>query len=152
MGFQDLPTLADQGRCAPPKPVRGSAKLAREKDDADREAKELEVGKAVKARDQWKCRWPEAHKCRGPLEAVHIVDKSRGGETSTRNEVALCAWIHRQGPESIHGKQLKIETETDRGADWTLSFWRKDGTFDALGQPVYGLVAREVRPGELERD
>lgn len=153
MGLLDrLPTLADMGRCAQPKPARGSSKLAREKDDAERDAKELEVGKAVKVRDNWRCRWPEAHKCRGPLEAVHIVDKSLLGATCTENEVAFCAWIHRQGPASIHGKQLKVEKETARGANGPLSFWRKDGNFDALGQPTYALVAREVRPGELERD
>lgn len=153
MGVLDnLPTLADQGRCAPAKPERGAARIASEDADAARLKKEREVAADVKKRDNWTCRWPEPHKCRGGLEAVHIDDKSLLGATSTENEVSLCAWIHRRGPESIHGKQLKVEKETPRGADAALSFWRKDGRFDALGQPTYALVAREVRPFQLERD
>lgn len=152
MGLADLPFLGDQPRCAPPKPQRGSAKLASEQEDAKRLQDERIVASLVKARDGFRCRWPEAHKCRGPLEAAHIVDKSLGGETSTENEVTFCAWVHRQGPESIHGKQLKVEKETAKGARGPLSFWRKDGGFDALGQPTYSLVAREIRPFELERD
>jgi hypothetical protein len=135
-----------------PKPKRGAAILEREKADAEREAHERQIAKLVKARDV-RCRWPEAHKCRGgQLEAVHIVDKSLTGSTSTDNEITLCPWLHRRGPESIHGKQLKVEKETPRGADGPLSFWRQTGTFDELGQPVYALVAREVRPFQYERD
>lgn len=152
MGLSDLPTLAAQGRCAPPKPERGASRLAREDADAARLTHERQVAADVKKRDTWMCRWPELHKCRGGLEAVHIDDKSLLGATSTENEVSLCAWIHRRGPESIHGKQLKVEKDTARGADGPLSFWRKDGRFDALGQPTYALVAREVRPFQLERD
>lgn len=133
------------------KPTRGAAMLQREKDDADRKAVEVEVAKAVKERDK-KCRWPERHKCRGALEAAHIIDKSKGGDTATRNELALCAWIHRRGPESVHGKQLRVDCETPQGADGALSFWRQTGEYDALGQPVYHCVAREVQRGVLERD
>lgn len=129
-----------------PKPARGSAILAREKADTERKAHEAEIAKQVKARDG-KCRWPEAHKCRGGLEAAHIVDKSRGGETSRGNEFAVCRWIHRSGPESIHGKQLKVEKETPAGADGALSFWRQTGEYDALGQPIYAMVARELHRG-----
>lgn len=137
------------------KPQRGSATLEREKADKERESREQHVAKAVKARDG-RCRWPEAHKCRGMLEAVHIVDKKMGGDhglvTDTGNVVTLCRWIHRAGPESIHGKQLKVEKETERGADGPLSFWRQTDGFDALGQPVYAMVARESSPGVIERD
>jgi hypothetical protein len=134
------------------KPKRGAAILDREKADAERVAHERKVSKDVRARDA-RCRWPEAHKCRGGvLEAAHIEDKSLQGPTCTENEVLLCPWIHRRGPESIHGKQLKIEKETERGADWTLSFWRRTDQYDELGQPVYALVAREVRPFQYERD
>jgi hypothetical protein len=136
-----------------PKPKRGAGILQREKDDAERKAHEDKIAKAVKTRDGHKCRWPEAHKCRGGvLEAAHIEDKSLRGPTCTENEVTLCPWIHRRGPESIHGKELKIEKETDRGADGALSFWRQTGDYDELGQPVYTLVAREVRPFQYERD
>lgn len=131
---------------------RGAAILAREQADADRIAKERKVAKLVKDRDG-RCRWPEAHKCRGgALEAAHIADKSLRGETSTANEITLCPWIHRRGPQSIHGKQLKVEVDTPRGADGPVSFWRQSGEYDALGQPIYYLVARETSCGVVERD
>jgi hypothetical protein len=135
------------------KPKRGTAILERAKADSERKAREAEVAKLVKARDGFKCRWPEKHVCRGgPLEAAHIEDKSRMGETSTQNEVTLCPWLHRRGPESIHGKELKIEVETPLGADGPLSFWRQTGEYDALGQPVYYCVARERSVGVVEKD
>lgn len=133
------------------RPDRGAAILQREADDTARLTREREIAAAVKRRDG-RCRWPEAHKCRGLLEATHIVDKSLGGETSLENEVLLCAWIHRRGPESIHGKQLKIEKDTPAGAQGLLSFWRQDGGFDALGQPTYYLIARSTPDGVMERD
>jgi hypothetical protein len=106
----------------------------------------------VRARDV-RCRWPEAHVCRGgALESAHIRDKSLRGETSTANEVLLCPWIHRRGPESIHGKQLKIEAETPYGANGPLSFHRQTGEVDALGQPIYYCVARERSVGVIEKD
>lgn len=135
-----------------PKPARGSGILAREKADTERKAHEAEIAKQVKARDG-RCRWPEAHKCRGGLEAAHIIDKSRGGPTTCANELLLCAWIHRRGPESLHGKSLKVECETAMGADGPLSFWRQTGEYDALGQPIYAMVARELhRGGPYEKD
>lgn len=133
------------------KPKRGAAILEREKADAEREAHEREIAKQVKARDG-KCRWPERHKCRGQLEAAHILDKSLGGETSTENEWTCCSWIHRRGPESIHGKELRVDKESRLGANGPLSFWRQTGEYDALGQPTYYLVARETQRGVLERD
>jgi hypothetical protein len=151
--FESLPTLVARlrDRCAPPKPQRGAGILAREDADKRREQHEREVAKAVKRRDG-RCRWPEAHTCRGELEAAHIVDKSLGGETSTENELTICAWLHRRGPESIHGKQLKVEKETARGANGPLSFWRQDGGFDALGYPTYVCVAVEDGRGGLVRN
>lgn len=109
------------------KPARGSHVLAREKKRAEYE-KELDAAKkSAKLRDSFACRWPELHKCRGLIEGAHLVDASLGGEPVRQNIVCLCAWIHRKGPQSIHGKQLRIETETDRGADGPLSFYREDG-------------------------
>lgn len=133
------------------KPKRGAAILEREKADAEREKHEREIAKQVKARDKT-CRWPERHKCRGGMEAAHIIDKSRGGDTATHNELLLCAWIHRRGPDSIHGKGLKVETESPQGADGPLSFWRQTGEYDALGQPIYYCVARERSIGVVEKD
>lgn len=134
------------------KPKRGAAILEREKADAEREAHEREIAKAVKVRDGYKCRWPEKHKCRGGLESAHIIDKSLGGPTSTENELAVCAWIHRRGPASIHGKELRVDKESGLGADGPLSFWRQTGEYDALGQPIYYCVARERSPGVVEKD
>lgn len=133
------------------KPPRGTGLLERETDDAKRLALEREVAKLVKKRDG-RCRWPEAHRCRGGLEAAHIVNKSACGPTCTSNEVTLCAWIHRRGPESIHGQQLKIEKETAAGADGILSFWRQTGEYDPLGQPIYHCVARERAIGIIDKD
>jgi hypothetical protein len=135
-----------------PKPKRGASILARAAQDAARKANEKAVAALVKARDG-RCRWPEKHVCRGgPLEAAHIVDKSLRGETSTRNVVTLCPFLHRRGPESIHSKDLKIECETAYGADGALSFWRRSDEVDALGQPVYWMVARERSVGVIEKD
>lgn len=134
------------------KPVKGSAILARAKADAERKATEREVAQQVKARDV-RCRWPEAHVCRGgPLEAAHIQDKSLRGPTIVENLVTLCPWLHRRGPESIHSKALRIEADTDLGANGPLSFWRQSGNYDALGAPIYTLVARELSPFVYERD
>lgn len=129
-----------------PKPAKGTALLERERRTADRKALERDVALRVKLRDGFKCRWPEVHKCRGGLEAAHIRDKSLMGETTTENVVTVCAWIHRRGPESIHGKQLKFEKETPAGADAGLSFWRQDAT------GTYYSVGRERAIGILERD
>jgi hypothetical protein len=132
-------------REACPKPVKGSRVLAREEDRAAALKLERQEKGAAKKRDT-RCRWPEKHTCRGPLEAAHIRDASLLGPMHRTNLVALCMWLHRSGPESVHGKQLLIERETSNGAQGPLSFWRKgeDGEFY--------LVRREVRPFEYEKD
>lgn len=134
------------------KPARGSAILEREKAQAEALAIEKREKGIAKKRDG-RCRWPEKHVCRGgELEAAHVKDASLGGEMDSKNLVTVCPWIHRRGPESIHGKQIKVEAETERGAWAALSFWRQTGEFDELGQPTYYLVAREIAPFRLERD
>lgn len=127
------------------KPARGSHVLERERIAAKAKAHEIEVKKAVKARDG-KCRWPETHKCRGGLEAAHIHDASLGGPMESYNLVVLCAWIHRRGPESVHGKQLQVYMDTMDGADGPLSFWKQadDGS--------YYMVKRETSPFVYEKD
>lgn len=135
------------------KPARGSSIVARQAAKAAAEKAEREFAAAVKARDAYRCRWPEAHKCLGgPLEAAHILDKSLCGPSITANGIALCPWIHRRGPESLHGKELKVEAETPAGADGPISFWRRTDRVDALGQPIYYMVARERAIGILEKD
>jgi hypothetical protein len=125
---------------------RGALVLAREKAQAEFEALERREKAKAKKRDGGRCRWPEAHKCRFGLESAHVVDASLGGRMASSNLVTVCAWVHRRGPESIHGKQIKVEPLTAAGADGPLSFWRKD----AAG--AWFMVAREVAPGRIERD
>jgi len=113
-----------------PKPARGAFQLEREKTRADIEKAEEAAKKLAKKRDGFVCRWPEAHKCRGLLEGAHIFeDKGMGGDhgtvSDTWNLMALCAWLHRRGPATIHGKLLKVEPETPDGADGPCSFWRR---------------------------
>jgi len=135
-----------------PKPTRGSALLERAARKAADKAAERAASDAAKKRDGYKCRWPTVHTCLGGLEGAHIVDKSRGGANTPDNIVTLCAYLHRRGPESIHGKQLKVECDSGDGAMGPLSFWRQTGEVDALGQPIYACVARERSPGVVERD
>lgn len=127
------------------KPMRGTGVLEREKERATAKQREIEIKREVKRRDVV-CQWPEAHKCRGGLECAHLVDASLGGAMEPENLILLCAWIHRRGPESIHGKQLKIDGESTLGAKGILAFWRKgaDG--------AYYLVARKFTDGTTEKD
>ena len=128
-----------------PKPQRGSLILEREQRKAEAKVLERVEKKAAKKRDG-KCRWPERHVCRGPLEAAHIKDASLGGEMDRKNLVTLCSFMHRQGPESIHGKQLKVECETPEGANGPLAFYRQ--TLDGS----YYCVRREVMPFVYAKD
>lgn len=134
------------------KPTRGSSVLAKEQSDADAKVKEIEVKKAVKAHDI-RCRWPERHKCRGGLEAAHMVDASLGGEMVETNLITVCAWVHRRGPESIHGKQLEIRPLSKRlGARGPCAFYRKVYSETRKGEFMWRLVRREVAVGQWERD
>jgi hypothetical protein len=128
------------------KPQRGSRMLAAEQKLAEAAKIEKREKAKAKKRDGHKCRWPEAHKCRGVLESAHIVHASLGGAMASENLVSLCAFLHRRGPETQQYGELKIEKETERGADGPLSFWRKglDG--------VFYLVRRETAPFQYERD
>jgi hypothetical protein len=108
-----------------PKPLRGSEVLKREAKRAEARTRER-FEKGVARRRDGGCRWPIKHVCRGGLEAAHVRDASLGGEMESDNLITLCAWIHRRGPESIHGKQLKVEPETGDGADGPCSFYRLD--------------------------
>lgn len=127
------------------KPPRGYYILEREAEKADALRVEREQKAKTRKRDG-RCRWPEDHVCRGELESAHIRDASLGGEMSAQNLITLCAWIHRRGPESIHGKQLKVESLTVDGANGPLSFWRKDA------QGAFYVVAQERAIGMVERD
>lgn len=115
------------------KPARGTARLERKARKAQAKQQEDEAIAAAKKRDHRRCRWPRKHECRGGLEGAHVF-KHRGmggnpaGDLTTRATIlTVCAEIHRLGPESIDGKQLKVVAETPCGTDGILSFWRKNG-------------------------
>ena len=135
-----------------PKPKKGTALLERETRKAERKAAEDEAILAAKQRDGFKCRWPEKHKCRGELEGAHVFQhrgmggNPEGDRTAPHLILSVCAWIHRRGPVSIDGKQLKVEAETDRGTDGPCSFWKQDEAGE------WFLVARERVPFAYERD
>ena len=128
------------------KPTRGTRVLEKETAAALIVALERRVTMAVKKR-YGRCRWPEKHKWRFGLEAAHVKDASLGGPTVEWNLITLCAWIHRRGPESIHGKQLRVTRETPKDAPVPLfAFWKQDEAGE------YFLIGREVAPFQLERD
>lgn len=134
-----------------PKPKRGTAVLERESRKAARKSTEDEVIAEAKALDGYRCRWPEAHKCRGGLEGAHVFQhrgiggNPAGDRTTVETILPVCAWIHRRGPETIDGKDLKVEAETERGTRGPCSFWRR-------GADGFEMVAREVMPFVYERD
>lgn len=140
-----------------PKAPRGQHKLDKEEAKKVIADAEFENKQIAKARDSWRCRWPEAHKCRGGLEAAHIEAKGMGGDHGTRsgteNLIAVCRWIHRQGPSTIEHHGLRVEFETPAGCDGPVSFWREDGGQDPkTGLRTYVCVGRERLIGLIERD
>lgn len=135
-----------------PKPARGSYVLEREKKRAEIETAEEAAKKEAKLRDGFRCRWPVQHKCRGILEGVHIFeDKKMGGDhgrlSHTSELMALCGWLHRLGPVSIHGKTAKVEPETERGADGPCAFYSRATVHDD-----WTCVGVEVAIGVLRKD
>jgi len=152
MGLADLPDhdprpLTEQLA----KPRKGTAVLERETRRAEHKAAEDEVIAEAKRLDGHRCRWPEHHKCRGGLEGAHVF-KHRGmggnpaGDLTTVDKVlTVCAWIHRRGPETIDGKDLRVDAETNQGTRGPCSFWRRTDR-------GWVMVAREVLPFVVERD
>jgi len=134
-----------------PKPSRGTALLEREHRKAALKAEEDAVIADAKRLDGFRCRWPEQHKCRGGLEGAHVfLHRGMGGNpagdrTTVEAILTVCAWIHRRGPESIDGKQLKVEAETAQGTRGPCAYYRStpDG---------WHMVARERAPFIYERD
>jgi hypothetical protein len=133
------------GGVACPKPQRGQRVLDKEARDAELLAIERREKAKVKRRDVV-CRWPEKHKCRCGIEAAHIQDASLGGPMDAANMILICGFLHRRGPASIHGKQLRVEPETVRGADGPCAFYQQ-----GVDGQMY-LVAREIGIREYERD
>lgn len=128
-----------------PKPSRGTHVIDREAQRYQIVQAERIAKAAARKRDHWGCRWPEPHVCRGGIEVAHILDKSLGGPSETCNLMTLCAWVHRRGPASIHGKQLMVMPETPLGADAACAFYRRDE------HDVWVCVGVEVRIGMLRK-
>lgn len=124
------------------KPARGSKVLAKERADAEESAEEIQAKKEAKARDGH-CRFPDKHKCRGGLEGAHIVDKSRGGPNIASNIVSVCAWIHRRGPLSIHGKDYVYVPLTKQGANGPLAVYLRTWHEGRRGESSTKLLAKE---------
>lgn len=133
------------------KPAKGSKVLAKEQDDAKETAEEILAKKDAKRRDA-KCRWPGKHKCRGGLEGAHLKDKSTGGPNIPENIVTVCGWIHRRGPESIHGKDFYIVCRSKKaGANGPLEFWRRVWVEGRRNEFRSVMVARESAPFVYEK-
>jgi hypothetical protein len=128
---------------------RGKATLDKEKAAREETAAELLVKADVKARDRT-CRCPLRHKCRGGMEVIHWKDRSLGGEFSTRNLWLGCAFVHRTGPVSIHGKDIEIEPLTKKGLDGPCAWWLLKYP-EGWGKPKRTLIARESAVGVVER-
>lgn len=129
---------------------RGQAVLDKEKKERETEDKEKEVRDAVRERDK-KCRFPLSHRCRGPLEVIHIQDRSTGGPMTSANTFLGCRWLHRAGPISIHGKDIEVRPLTKRGADGAMAFYLKKPSETRRGEFSWQLIAKEVSPGVVAK-
>jgi hypothetical protein len=133
-------------RNAQPKPVRGSALLARKERRSVRQRLEQKEMQAAKKRDHGKCRWPNCQYAKKdiPIDAAHIV-RHRGmggnpdGDRTTRNQVAALCRLH-------HGlfdaAEVDIQPTTDAGTDGPMAFYTKD---KETGDFVH--IATETRVG-----
>lgn len=141
--MSSLPSAWDDGR--PRFKERGRAVLERvERRKLTKAAEEAEKRK-VRLRDRG-CRWPGCtHQKDGiRLEVAHVVSKAAGGDhgiRSTVEQMILICYLHHQGPESLHSKDLQIEPLTARGTDGPVSFWRRDEKGD------FYLWKAELQPG-----
>ncbi len=112
---------------ASPKPKRGTfrlERLSRRKGSVHDERMHKE---AVRERDGHKCRWPKCgcYGFTGILEVAHLVPKSLGGSSDTRNMILICSGRHRGSP-SLHSQELCIEPKDRvRGADGPCEYYRK---------------------------
>lgn len=134
-----------------PKPARGTHVLDRELQRYQLLQLERIAKSVAKKRDAWGCRWPELHKCRGPIEVAHVFeDKKMGGDHGRLSHssalMTLCAARHRLATPSIHGKLLKVEPETELGADGPCSFWHRPTLLDD-----WICVGVEIRIGVLRK-
>lgn len=153
MGVNGLPTLADLARGgAQPKPAKGTAHLARRKDQADTRQKERTEKSKVRKRDGGN-RWPGKPNPGERLEVAHFKGKGMGGDhglRSTSENLIQFDWLTHQGPRSLHSGHLKVVPLTRAICNGPVSFWEREG----LPGGRYGrwrCVGRETAVGVLER-
>jgi len=132
MGFQDLPTLADQGRCAKQKwEVESRVDVAVEREKAA-DANRREVYAAVTQREESRCRVcdaycnPQATTLLGKGHHHHIVYESAQGPTTVENVCLLCAKCHND--EHVT-RRLSIEGNA-HAAPWLTLSKKEKGTGD----------------------
>lgn len=150
MSFRDLPTLADQGRCAKSKGEKSSFDVKAEKRTA-KEANWRIVCRQVDKRDGYKCRCCGAHGNPEGLDALdklhrhHLTFRSKGGQDVAANLLLLCSRCH----DRVHVKRtLSIEAQDAHGADGPLLFWSLPQTDGSTGF----LLKRETACNVTERD
>lgn len=123
MGFSDLPTLADRGRCAKQK-WEGQSRVDIAVDtEAAEDKHRREVYAAVTKREESRCRVCDAH-CNPNASTLlgkghhhHIVYESAQGPTTVENVCLLCARCH----NDEHKHRISIEGNADASPWLTLS-------------------------------
>jgi hypothetical protein len=156
--FDSLPPLAEQGRCAKPKPARGTAKLERQMNRADIDKQE-DKNKAVAKKRDGKCRLPFCPWCAVFEKQVHagahvLHAKGMGGDPSLsvsqpEHLMRLCHLSHM----AQENHDWAVEPLTDRGTDGPCEFYimhdvfdRETGNFSTLRL----LWARETAVGVVD--
>ena len=136
--------------CVGPKPVRGTAKLARIRRKKKADSREDKEKTIVRKRDGH-CRWPHlnpdhAELCRRTrTEVAHLTHKGMGGDPQTlrsRAPLMIRVCCH-QGPGSLHSGDRKVAYLTKKKADGPLAF------FERRAGMKWAEVARELFPGLL---
>jgi hypothetical protein len=118
---------------AVPKPVKGSALIARREKRKAIEAHEEAEKHKVRIRDRMQCRWPGCEYCRRyknlTLHVAHLKSKGRGGDhgrRSTANQMILICSMRHEGPISVHSGDCRISPLTSRGTDGPCIFEMQD--------------------------
>lgn len=161
MGILDrLPTVADMGRCAQPKPERGSAKLARQTSRGDVEKKIDANGRIAKKRDG-KCRLPFCPWCAAFKEQVNdaahvIAAKGMGGDPSLdvsqpEDLMRLCRLSHRSQEKHEWG----VQPLTTAGTNGLCEFYLVLDVYDpetSAYRTEHVIWAREKAIGQADSD
>ena len=81
----------------------------------DWEAQERACRKAVRLRDQSRCRFPDCRK--SSVHAHHLIYRSHGGGWQTRNILSLCVTHH----QLVHAGVLRVSGNADATPRWELT-------------------------------